>query len=405
MRILMLAQFYPPTIGGEERFVADLSADLAERGHTVSVATLWHKGNKQFEVNRGVRIHRIKGSMQRIGVLFSENDRQYAPPFPDPEAAWALQKVVKEEQPDVIHAHNWIVHSYTPLKALNKARLVVTLNDYSLVCVQKRLMRDGIRCSGPELMKCISCANKFYGPAKGAPTVLANSFWENAERRVVDMFLPVSQAVVDGTELVKHASPYRIIPNIIPDNVEVADDDEPLLEKLPKGDFLLFVGDVRLDKGVGTLLQAYKELNTEMPLVLIGRPLAGLEKNLPRNVHLMGGWPHKAVMAAWRRSTIAFVPSTWSEPFGIVALEAMMMGRPVIASRIGGLTDIVVDGETGLLVPAGDSHALSQAMQDLIDDPEKRERMGAMGKKRVVEFQAKSVVPRYEQLYREVLIN
>lgn len=79
------------------------------------------------------------------------------------------------------------------------------------------------------------------------------------------------------------------------------------------------------------------------------------------------------------------------------------MGRPIIASRIGGLTDIIVDGQTGLLVPPGDPQALREAIQRLLDDPERRECMKMVARQRVVEFQAKSVVPRIEQVYREVV--
>ena len=101
MRILMLAQFYPPAIGGEERLVADLSIELAARGHDVSVVTLRHKGFSQFEIDRGVRIHRVRGTMQRLGMLFSESDRQSAPPFPDPEVLWALRRIILQERPDI----------------------------------------------------------------------------------------------------------------------------------------------------------------------------------------------------------------------------------------------------------------------------------------------------------------
>ena len=78
------------------------------------------------------------------------------------------------------------------------------------------------------------------------------------------------------------------------------------------------------------------------------------------------------------------------------------MGKAVIASRIGGLPDIVVDGETGCLVPPGDPQALREAMQSLLDDPARRERMGILAKQRVVQFQATSVVSRIEQVYREL---
>lgn len=406
MRILLLTQFfYPPTVGGEERHVSDLSLELAARGHAVSVVTLWQRGLPEFEIDRGVRIHRIRGTMQRMGMLFSENDRQYAPPFPDPEVTWRLRHIILAEHPEIIHAHNWMVHSFTPLKTWSKAKLVVSLHDYSLLCVQKRLMRYNECCTGPGLRKCLECSTQFYGIIKGPASTLANFFWGEQERRAVDMFLPVSQAVVAGTQLDKHKTPYRIIPNFVPEHIDtVCDDNNPLLAQLPQGDFLLFVGDVTHDKGAAVLLKAYAELDTQMPLVFIGRPfLPELATDLPPRVFLLGKWPHDVVMAAWSRCAIGLVPSIVAETFGIVALEAMYMGKPVIAARSGGLSDVVVDGETGFLVPPGDPQALRRAMQVLLDDPTRRASMGAMAKQRAMTFQAKSVIPRIEQVYQELL--
>lgn len=405
MRILMLAQFYPPAVGGEERFTCDLSVALAARGHNVSVATLWHEGFPEFEIDRGVRIYRVRGTMQRLDVLFSESDHRYAPPFPDPEIMRELRRIILEEKPDIVHAHNWIVHSFTPLKTWSRAKFVASLHDYSLVCVQKRLMRHGTRCSGPNMMKCLGCATHYYGIAKGPASTLANFYWGERERRAVDMFLPVSQAVVEGTQLDKYGVPYKVMPNFVPDNIDTAPDDtNPFLAQLPKGDFLLFVGDVSQDKGAEVLLQAYAEVDTQIPLVLIGRIfLTELKEHLPPNVFLMGSWPHDAVMGAWNRCTIGLVPSIVAETFGIVALEAMHQGKPVIATRNGGLTDVVVDGETGLLVPPGNPQALRDAIQSLLDDPVRLEHMGQMARQRVAEFQAKAVVPRFEQVYQELL--
>src|SRR5438105_13782842 len=85
MRILMLAQFYPPTIGGEERHVRNLSIELVARGHDVTVATLWKEGMPEFACDQGVRVHRIQGSMQRVSAFFTEKERRHLPPFPDPE--------------------------------------------------------------------------------------------------------------------------------------------------------------------------------------------------------------------------------------------------------------------------------------------------------------------------------
>ena len=405
MRILMLTQFYPPVIGGEERHVATLSKALVERGHTVSVATLRHHDTPEFEVVGGVRLHRVRGSMQRISRLFSESSRQYAPPFPDPEVLGALRRIIRDERPEIIHAHNWMVHSFTPIKAWSKARLVMTLHDYSLLCVQKRLMYRGKPCTGPGFMKCLGCAAEFYGVGKGWPTMLANAFWAERERRAVDIFLPVSQAVVEGTRLQKYHARYRVIPNFVPDHIErVNDTAHPLLTQLPEGDFLLFVGDIMPDKGVEILLAAYTRLDTQVPLVLIGRSyLSNLAKRLPPNVFLLGSWPHEAIMSAWSRCTLALIPSIVADACPTVAMEAMLMGRPIIAARSGGLPDIVADEETGLLVPRGDAQALRDAIERLLADVELRAKMGALARQRVVKFQARTVVSQIEQTYWELL--
>jgi glycosyltransferase involved in cell wall biosynthesis len=407
MRILMLSQFfYPPTVGGEERFVADLSHELAARGHDISVITFWQKGFPAFEVDQGVKVYRVRGSIQKMNFLFSEGERPYAPPFPDPWIVSELRRIIQQERPEIIHAHNWLVHSFTPLKTWSKAKLILSLHDYSHVCVQKRLMRQQTRCTGPGLTKCLSCSTQFYGLAKGPLTTLANFFWAEQERRAVDMFLPVSQAVVEGNLLDHYRVPHQVIPNFVPDNIETCDDNDPLLSQLPAGDFLLFVGDVTFDKGAKTLLQAYAEVETQVPLVLIGRPFdTAKDEHLPSNVLLLGRWPHEAVMGAWKRCTFGLVPSIVAETFGIAALEAMYMGKPVIAARSGGLVDVVVDGETGLLVPPGNVEALRTAIQALLDDPSRRKQMGIQARQRALEFLASSVVTRFERIYQEMLAN
>src|SRR5215472_10913122 len=147
MRILMLAQFYPPIIGGEERYVRNLSVELVARGHDVAVATLQHGQEPLLTIEQGVRVYRVPSTIRRVQRLFNEKERYHAPPFPDPEILQALRFIIQEELPEIIHAHNWLLHSCTPLKAWSKARFVVTLHDYSQGCVTKRLMRQGQVCS------------------------------------------------------------------------------------------------------------------------------------------------------------------------------------------------------------------------------------------------------------------
>jgi glycosyltransferase involved in cell wall biosynthesis len=404
MRILMLAQFYLPDMGGEEHHIRHLSHGLAARGHDVAVATLWKEGLADFEMDGHVRVYRIRGTVQRARWLYSETQRRHAPPFPDPGAVRALRRVVAREQPEIVHAHNWLLHSFLPLKAWSGARLIVTLHDYSLLCAKKRLMYHGARCDGPGVIKCLRCASNHYGPAKGIPTALANWAMGVAERRAVDMFLTVSHATAAGNGLLGSRVPFQVIPNFLPDDLgEQSGDSDSRLAQLPDEDYLLFVGDLTPDKGVDVLLRAYKKLTPAPPLVLIGRPVMDIPAELSAGVTALKVWPHHAVMQAWRRCLVALAPSVWCEPFGMVVIEAMASGRPVIASRIGGLSDIVVDGETGLLVPPGDPEALQRAIECFLKDPGLRERMGQAGKRKVAEFRASAVVPRIEQVYRALI--
>src|SRR5207244_1169405 len=87
----------------------------------------------------------------------------------------------------------------------------------------------------------------------------------------------------------------------------------------------------------------------------------------------------------------------------LVALETAAAGKPIVASDIGGLGEVVVDGETGLLVPPGDAGALSAAMQRLLREPELRERLGAAAREHAAEFSPAVVVPQFEQAYEAAL--
>jgi glycosyltransferase involved in cell wall biosynthesis len=104
-----------------------------------------------------------------------------------------------------------------------------------------------------------------------------------------------------------------------------------------------------------------------------------------------------------RRCAVAVVPSITPESFGFVALEAMVLGRPVVAARSGALPEIVSDGETGLLTPPGDATALATALSRLLDDPGLRERMGSAGRRRAEQFSESRVVQRVETIYQDLL--
>ena len=406
MRILMLSQFYPPIIGGAEQHVRTLSIELASRGHDVVVVTMRHKGQASTDIDGKVRLYRIQSSVQYFPWLFSNNERQHSPPFPDPKMMLELRHIIKNEKPQIIHAHNWIVRSFLPLKTWSKARLVVTLHDYNLSCAKNSRVYHNAFCTGSGITKCLECAGQHYGAVKGIPTVLSNWAMSLVERNAVDMFIAVSQATAVGNDLVGSQLPFQIIPNFIANSTSKRPEEIlPYLAQLPAEGYLLFVGALGYAKGVDVLLRAYTELRNAPPLVLIGYctpdwPLESLK--LSHNVIVLHNWPNYAIMEAWRRCSIALVPSIMPEPFGIVVLEAMKMAKPVIASKTGALSDIVLDNETGFLVTPGNCHELRNAIQRLLDEPELRQQMGSMAKTRFLEYDAKAVVPRIERIYQEV---
>lgn len=404
MRVLMLAQFYPPIIGGEERHVRNLSLALLSRGHDVSVGTIWHQGLAQFELDAGVRIHRLCGTTQQLGKLFSQAERRFATPLPDPGLVLRLGQIVSDEKPDIVHAHNWMLYSYLPLKRSYGARLVVTLHDLSLVCATKTGMHKGEPCAGPELGKCLRCASDHYGAIKGGLTTVGNWLSSALERRVVDQFLVVSKAIAMGNRIEDGTTPFEIVPNFVPDDIGVLSPEcDSRLDQLPDQGYLLFVGDLTRFKGIHVLIEGYSMLRNAPPLVLIGRVCPDTPRKLPTNVSIFESWPHAAVMHAWSRCLFGIAPSILPDACASVVIEAMSVGKPIVATTVGGMPDLVDHGTTGFLVPPGDAPALAMALRTLIDNPDLRTEMAAAGLRKVENFKAGTVVPRIEQIYADVL--
>jgi glycosyltransferase involved in cell wall biosynthesis len=113
--------------------------------------------------------------------------------------------------------------------------------------------------------------------------------------------------------------------------------------------------------------------------------------------------PHPEVIEAWRHAGVGVVPSLWPEPFGLVAVEAMRSGVPVVASRTGALPDVVVDGNTGFLVAPGNTAELVAAIRRLDLGPGLRRALGRAGVAQAKKFSAQTVADRYEEHYRELL--
>lgn len=228
-----------------------------------------------------VAVYRVRGTTHRFAnLLFRNPQRWYAPPFPDPGLVSGIRDVLRQSEPDVVHAHNWMVHSYLPLAKRDDPPLVVTLHDYSLRCPKWVLMYQDAPCSGPALTKCLRCTVDHYGRIKSVVTVLGCRHFGDVERRKVDLFLPVSGAVAEGNGLRQKSLPHRVIYNFLPESAIAAPKDPgspaPYLSRLPQREYILYVGAYSRYKGFHTLLEAYDRLVRARgeaavpPLVLIG---------------------------------------------------------------------------------------------------------------------------------------
>lgn len=399
MRILHVTDNYAPATGGLERTVQVLAGELATHGHQVEVATLSRPDAPALEQNGPVTVHRLAGLTRHLQRFSTDPGHHFHPTVADPQLVRRLQELVDATRPDVVHAHGWILHSCLRLRLPPGSALVVTLHDYSLVCAKKTMLfRDQLDtpCAGPSLGKCLSCASASNGAVKGTALALglANARGELAR---VAMFLPVSDAVARACLPGVDANRIRVIPSFVDDNVAAAPGPPP--DFLPGGDFVLFVGALGEHKGVGLLAEAHRRMATAVPLVIIGSPRADtppLPTSPDRPVIVRRDVPHPQIMAAFAAAAVVAVPSRWPEPFGLVAVEAMASGTAVVATRVGGLAEIV---EPDTTIEPGDVTALAQALDDLLGDPQRLRRLGAAGVARAARYAASAVVPRVIDAY------
>ena len=158
---------------------------------------------------------------------------------------------------------------------------------------------------------------------------------------------------------------------------------------------VLFVGQVIRGKGVDLLLKALVGVPDDWHATIVGtgnhleacRALAG-ELKIAERVTFAGWVPHQDLESYYGRAAVCVVPSRWPEPFGMVGVEAMARGRPVVAFAVGGIPDWLADGVTGLLAPEADTGALGAAIASLLGDRERAAALGAAGLARVrAEFQ------------------
>lgn len=412
MRILIATDHFPPYIGGAHRQAQLLARSMTERGHEIVVVTPWHGGLPTVEQGEGFEIHRVRNLRTALGFLVRSGPQRHQPPFPDPVTVLSLRRLIADFEPELIHAYGWLAFSVAVALGRRKIPLLVSGRDYGYFCATRTLLRKDEPCGGPGPLKCLACAGDYYGVPKGWVAAIGVRISRPLLVRKMTGLHSVSSYVHEVTvDNLFGAEGDRnlfevTIPSFQAELPPVPGGEEPDIEawmaRLPKQPFILYVGAFRKVKGLQTLFDAYGRLSSPPPLVLIGTFERDSPPDFPADATVLTDVPNQVVMAAWDRAMFGVLPSLWPEPLGATVSEGMSRGRPVIGTKPGGHTDMITP-KSGILVPQGDVIALTTAMQELIVDPERRERMGRAASERAKTFAAAAVLPRFERAYRDAI--
>ncbi len=348
-------EFPPRIIGGISTHVYHLSRALVEKGTSVRVITCDFPKTPAEEIIDGVPVSRVdSGRVPESNFLlwiYHLNSQMIS----------KTTELFETERFDLIHAHDWVVgRAAVELKNRLGLPLISTIH-------ATEIGRGG------------SLDGEYRGKVRDIERLLVEQS---------DGIICCSNYMLDHIQHVLGAVKTKI--RVIPNGVEASrfnngHQPQPIPAGISKDrKTILYVGRIVREKGIFTLLDAFEKLRKQgkdVSLVLVGEgPLKEdlakevLRRKLNDRVKLAGFVDEKKLVSLYNSSDV-FVLASHYEPFGMVALEAMASRIPVVVSDVGGLSEIVEDGITGVKVPASDPRALAEGILRVLDDPELAEQM------------------------------
>jgi glycosyltransferase involved in cell wall biosynthesis len=392
MRILNLVhQYLPDKIGGTERYTQSIAHALVQRGHQLSIFY------RRSAAGDGVERRDDAGAM--VWAAWSgvaSPTRRFLATFGDTPIERTFGRVLDESRPDLVHVQHMMGLPAALLDTLHRRRIptVITLHDYWWVCANAQLVTnyDQSICAGPrrDWFNCSRCALARGGKdmlrlaAPGLSPLLA------VREHLIQRGLQNAARIIAPTEFVKTwyaAHGLRDAPiDVLPHGIEPPAATGAPEARDPSGlthARFAYIGGLTWQKGVHALIEAFNRLPTGSELWIAGDEsadpvyAASLRASAGPGVRFFGALTHAQVWDMLGQVDVVAVPSLWYETFSLIAHEAFAAGRPVIASELGALAEVVRDGVDGLSAPPGDVDAWEDALRRMSDSPDLRDRLRA----------------------------
>ena len=369
MKILMLTWEYPPRIvGGIARVVHDLSKRLIKDGHEVTVVTYRDNADvPEYENDKGVNVYRVDNY-----IIHPNNFIDWILQLNFNLASKATEIINKEGGFDVIHAHDWLVANAA--KALKNA--------YGIPVVATIHATEAGRNSGihDDTQRYIN-DTEWMLTYEASEVIVNSNYMKNELQRLFGL-------------------PYEKI-NVIPNGINLSnftgierDYDFRRQYAMDNEKIILYVGRLVYEKGIQHLIAAMPKVLSnyhDAKLIIAGRggmmdQLRQEASNLGLNnkIYFTGYLDSKQVQKMYKCADVAVFPSTY-EPFGIVALEAMLAGVPTVVSDVGGLDEIVTHGVDGMKAYAGNANSIADSITALLYDHQLATNVAKKAKQKVKE--------------------
>lgn len=405
MKVILVHKFYYPRAGAERSFF-DLKDSLEKNGHEVIPFAMHHPFNLPTPFSRYFVTNidfenpkKMKEKFRAFGrMLFSV------------ESYVKFKALLRDEKPDLVHIHN-IYHHLSPSLLYAAKRMsipvVQTVHDYKLICPNYKLFSNGAideSCKGGNISSDIlrkSVKGSLQGSLAAGIEHLSHRMI-GSYRKSIEAFIAPSVFVKD--KLVEFGMDGNAI-HVIPHYAET-----PPKKVLPgKGRDVIYVGRLAEEKGVEVLIRALKHCTANLRIVGTGPREGQLKKlvcefGLSSRVFFHGFLPHRAVNELIGNAALVVVPSLWHEVFGYSCLEGLSHGKPVLASRVGALPELLNDVDPYLLFDAGNDRELGEKIGHLLKSPDKRREIGERAMRFAAIYTSPArFFPRVYELYQAVM--